>query len=283
MSFISNFDGTMRKSIQIGKKGVVLKSELGELNLMDTNENLIPVSAADPIKDSHLVTLKYFNEHNNGGTNPPENNNVIVKEMPPKPTEGKDNDVFYEVDDEFILNIYVKHDDKWKMFKHSPVVDEPNIRTVIVPSNSFSLVDGVYTASIPLSNLSDSVDLIIDAYDIEGEKVNLSYIITDSEVKINLNEPEIIMLKIIGANKMKTTYVKEFTKTDWATVQGESYSKLVITADEHNQGVNSVSSVYEGENSTFSSLTVNTSLAANGDISIFSTEKFDGKIVVYGN
>lgn len=281
MSFISNFDGTMKKSIQIGKKGSVLKSELGELNIQSINGTLQPLNVADPTKDSHAVTLKYFNEHNNGGTTPPASN-IIIKETTPEPNEGKEGDVFYEVDNEYILNIYVKHTNKWKMFKHTPIIDEPNVKSVVISHTDFNLVDGIYVAEIPLELINKQTDIIIQSYDINGNLINASINIDGNLLKVYSNEKESIILKIIGANNMKTTYVKEFVKSDWTVIEDDDL-QLTIPVTEHEQGSNLLTSVYENNNSVSALVTVNAEVKLNGDIVLYSTSSFDGKIIIYGN
>ena len=67
MSFFSKIRGTFETIFQIGKSGVQLKNNAVKLEVRDAADAAFVIArAADPVGNDDLVTLRYFNAHNEG-------------------------------------------------------------------------------------------------------------------------------------------------------------------------------------------------------------------------
>lgn len=109
MAIHTNLTGTFSDSFQIGKSGIVLSFD-GEGIVCNnvTKTELVPVSVKEPFKPEHAVPLSYLNAHT--GLVP------LFGEIPPTNDIGINTQVYYQVDDTNIVQIFFKHNDIWKPF-----------------------------------------------------------------------------------------------------------------------------------------------------------------------
>lgn len=160
MSIFSNLTGTMKNVFMLGKRGLKLKSSNNELQVMKYNEtDLAPISAADPQYSSHLVTLGYFNTHGGGGSGG--NANILIGTTDPLPSQGEDKDVYFKVDNNNILGIFIK-DTLWKPYE-TTVVKAPFSKNIDKSSWVQDAPDR-FILSIPSSEHLRGTELIIDTF-----------------------------------------------------------------------------------------------------------------------
>jgi len=139
MAIFSNFEGTMKKSFVLGKNGARLTYDDAQSTVKVQNyqgNRLIPISAADPIEPSHLVTLGYFDTHGGGGSG---GNPILRGTTEPDPSLGEDGVVYFQVDDDSIVQIFIKDDGVWKPFtKPVPPTDSDYVTSHTVQPSDFT-------------------------------------------------------------------------------------------------------------------------------------------------
>lgn len=109
MAIHTNLTGTFSDSFQLGKSGIVLRFD-GEGIVCNniTETELVPVSVKEPTKPEHAVPLSFLSTYAAiaplYGVNEPTND------------IGVNTQVYYQLNDTNIVQIFFKHNDIWKPF-----------------------------------------------------------------------------------------------------------------------------------------------------------------------
>lgn len=285
MAVFSNLEGTMKKSFILGKNGAKLSFDSGVLvvkNYQDTN--LIPISAADPTSDTHLVTLQFLNSHSGGS------NNTLRGTTDPEQSLGIDGDVYYKVDEVSILQIYIKDLGIWKPFISTPTTDSDYVSTTLASPSDFQQVGSNYVYSLPAASHGRGSDIIVQLQGVNGE-IQQSSISVDSVGNITITSVSLptgnINIVIIGETTLSTPYSQPINKADW-TVSGSEFT-LAIPQATHAQPAGAIFiAVYENSTDSATSASpyqitaVQTAIDGSGNITLTSSVQFSGKVVISG-
>lgn len=298
MAIFSNLEGTMKKSFILGKNGAQFTTNGSVVQVQDyKGTKLLPVSAADPVANSHLVTLGYFNSHSGGGSG-----GILRGTNAPSDSLGIDGDVYFLVDATNILQIYIKDLGIWKPMKSSgPGTDSDYVTSFTVPISSFTLIPGTtdeYTYSISSDVHGRGADILVQLQGEPGGSVlDTSVIQTDVELSglgditvrmIGLpTDLQDIKINIIGATTMTTPYGHEVNSADWVASGGKF--TITVPASTHNQSPNTLYvAIYANDvpGSTalapFDLVSVETQIDSLGNVTFTSDEVFSGKYVISG-
>lgn len=285
MAVFSNLEGTMKKSFILGKNGAKLITDGTELSVYNyQGTSLIPISAADPLDGTHLVTLSYFNSHSGGGSG-----NALRGTVDPDPSLGIDGDVYYKIDDTSILQIYIKDAGIWKPFISNPTDSEYVTTTVVVPSD-FILVGSDYVYTLPAATHGRGSDIIVQLQGQNGDIQNADTQVDGSgniTVKLSTQPTSNVNVVIIGETTLSTPFSRLINKDDWST-SGQEFT-LSIPQATHGQVPGAIFiAVYENttdgatSSSPYQIVAVQTSIDNSGNITLTSSVRFSGKAVVSG-
>jgi len=202
MAVFSNLEGTMKKSFILGKGGARLSFDSGVLTVRNyQGTSLIPISAADPLDGTHLVTLSYFNSHAGGGSG-----NALRGTTDPDVSLGTDGDVYYKIDDTSILQIYIKDSGIWKPFA-SPTDSEYVSTTVATPSD-FTQVGSDYVYTLSAAAHGRGSDIIVQLQDTSTGQVQNANVVVDSSGNITVTVGDLptsnYNVVIIGGTTLST-------------------------------------------------------------------------------
>ena len=290
MAVFSNLEGTMKKSFIIGKNGAKLTTDGDVVQFQNyQGTRLIPISAGEPVANTHLVTLGYFNQHNTGSGSTLRGNSIPAQSL------GIDGDTYFQVDAEKIIQIYIKDLGIWKPFQGGPGpdVDSDYVTSVTVNADQFALVPGTtdYTFSLPESVHQRGSDVLIQIQDPTGNSVTLQTevdgignIILTSNGELDL---PYIVVKLIGATSMTTPFSKLINKSEW--VANADKFDLSIPVTEHNQESGPLYlAIYENsvDGSTsqapYDLVAVDSTIDSSGNVVFSSYAAFSGKVVISG-
>lgn len=287
MAVFSNLEGTMKRSFILGKNGARLEASASQLRVTNYQDTaLLPISAGNPVDDTHLVTLSYLkSSQGQGGNN-------LSGTGEPAANVGVNGDVYYQVDGTNVLKIFFKDGNIWKPFLGGggPVTDSAYTTSVTTTPNDYAPVFGGYQTSIPASRHDRGNDIIVqlqgDLGDVLGATVHVdSY--GDVKVMTKQIPSAAIDVIFIGRTTMTTPFSKLINKGMWNVSGGKA--TMVIPQSEHEQVANALFiTVYENtvdgsvSASPYSLVTLETAIASNGDITLTSLSPFSGKAVISG-
>lgn len=286
MAVFSNLEGTMKKSFILGKNGAKLSVANNVLSVHNyQGTSLIPISAGEPVDDTHLVTLTYFKSHSGGGSG-----NALRGRDDPAISLGTDGDVYYKVDDTSILQVYIKDDGIWKPFNIQPQTDSPYATSSTVKPSDFVKVGDGYTYTLLASEHGRGSDIIVQLQDGSGAvtgadvQVDSSGNITVTVDSIPQTNTNII---IIGGTTLSTPYSQLINKSNWVA-SGSDYT-LTITQATHGQAPGSIFiAVYENtvdsatSTSPYTVVTVETTIDSTGNVTLTASAPLSGKVVISG-
>lgn len=289
MAIFSNLEGTMKKSFGVGKNGGTLVYDNGTLKIMNYQQNdLIPISVANPTDDTHAVNLAYFNSHGggNGGSA-----GILHGTTDPVQSLGEDNNVYFKLDSTNILNIYFKDNGIWKPYAVAPPVQDSSYVTeqVILPSDWISN-NGVYQYSLPAATHGRGSDIIVQLQDNNGAST-LAQVVVSSQGNITVTSNVLpstnYKILLIGDTTLTTPYPKLINKAAWSSVSG-AY-QLNILATEHNQTpgplfITVYQNTVDGATSAapYEVVSLDTAIDSSGNITLKSNILFSGKVVISG-
>lgn len=291
MAVFSNLEGTMKKSFILGKNGAKLSTDGDVLQIQNyQGTRLIPISAGDPVANTHLVTLSYFNQHNNAGSG-----NTLRGSSIPAQSLGVDGDTYFQVDATKIIQIFIKDLGIWKPFLGGPTPgnDSDYVTAITVNASDFTLIPGTsdYTYSIPESTHQRGFDVLIQIQDPTGNSVSLQTEV-DGIGNITLTsfgplDLPYIVVKLIGATSMTTPFSKLVNKSEWVA-NADKYN-LSIPASEHGQEPGPLYlAIYENtvDGSTSSApyilVAADSTIDSNGNVVFTAYSSFSGKVVISG-
>ncbi|AFC21671.1 virion structural protein [Cronobacter phage vB_CsaM_GAP32] len=286
MAVFSNLEGTMKKAFILGKNGAKLTTDGSALSVYNyQGTSLIPISAGDPLDDTHLVTLAYYKSHSGGGSG-----NALRGTVDPDPSLGTDGDVYYKVDSINILQIYIKDSGIWKPFVASPPTDSEYVTTTVAAPSDFTQVGSNYVYTLTSAVHQRGTNIIVQLQGQTGS-VQDADVQVDSSGNITVSmsdEPTTnINVVIIGATTLSTPYNRLINKADWVT-SGQEYT-LAIPQATHGQVPGAIFiAVYENTTDSATSTSpyqiaaVQTSIDSSGNITLTSSVTFSGKVVISG-
>ena len=285
MAVFSNLEGTMKKSFILGKNGAKLTTDGSELSVYNyQGTSLIPISAADPLDGTHLVTLSYFNSHSGGGSG-----NALRGTVDPGPSLGIDGDVYYKINDTSILQIYIKDAGIWKPFISTPTDSEYVTTTVAAPSD-FTLVGSNYVYTLPASTHGRGSDIIVQIQGPGGDVQNADTQVDGSgniTVKLSSVPTSNVNVVIVGETTLSTPYSRLINKADWTT-SGQEFT-ISIPQATHSQVPGAIFiAVYENTTDSATSaspyqiVAVQTAIDSTGNVTLTSSVRFSGKAVISG-
>lgn len=283
MAVFSNLEGTMKKTFILGKNGVTLSTDGQQLEVLNYDgDSLVPISAADPIRPSNLVTLSYFNSHSGG---------VLSGTTVPDPTLGQNGNVYYQVDATKIVQIYLKDNNIWKPFsKTTPTDDSDYVTTIPVTPDEFMSDNGVYKYSV-LSNIHQrGTSLLVQVQDPGGNAIGTEVRVDGTgniDIVINDKPSTNLNINIIGATTMTAPYSNNVDKSQWVLDAGEY--RLDVPASTHGQQPGPLYlAIYENitdsptSSEPFTAVTVDTKIDSAGNVVFVSYVPFSGKVVISG-
>ena len=285
MAVFSNLEGTMKKSFILGKNGVKLSTDGSVLSILNyQGTSLIPISAADPLDGTHLVTLSYFNSHAGGGSG-----NALRGTVDPDPSLGTDGDVYYKVDSTNILQFYIKDSGIWKPFIATQT-DSDYVTTLSVTPQDFQLIGSDYVYTLSSNIHGRGSDIIVQLQSNNGEVLN-SDVAVDSSGNITVTVDSLpqtnINVILVGETNLSTPYSQLINKSNWVAT-GSQFT-LSIPQSVHGQIPGAIFiAVYENtvdaatSNSPYSLVAVETAIDGSGNITFTASETFSGKAVISG-
>lgn len=291
MAIFSNLEGTMKRSFTLGKQGSTISSEfvagnLDSLAVKDyTGAKLIPISAANPLRDSHVVTLAYFKANaGSGGVG------HLRGTDDPTPEQGADGDVYYKIDATNIVQIFIKDNMIWKPYLAAPSNDSAYTTTNPIQPNDFVADLGQYAYTLPASVHNRGSDVVAQLQGATGDVQGANVILAsngDITVRV-LNKPtSFINVVIVGRTTMTSPFSRIFNKADWNPV-GSNFS-LTVPQTQHGQVPGALYlAAYEnrvdGAISTapYSLISLDTSIDGAGNVTFTSSVRFSGKLVISG-
>lgn len=290
MAIFSNLDGTMKKSFVLGKNG-------GRLTYDDTQSaikvqdyqgtKLIPISVADPIEASHAVSLGYFNTHGGGtGTNP-----ILRGTVVPDVSLGEDGDVYFQLDADNIVQIFMKDVGVWKPFKKPvPPTDSDYVTSHTVQPSDFIISGSNYVYALPESIHNRGTGLLVQLQDSAGNEFQTEIKIDDiGDITLltNVLPTTDIIIKIIGATTMTTPYSNSINTAQW--VQSGDMWTLTILTSVHNQETGPLyvaiyENVVDGSVGTppYTLISTDSTIDVTGNVTFSSYTPFSGKVVISG-
>jgi|AGFT01.1.fsa_nt_gi hypothetical protein len=290
MAIFSNLDGTMKKSFILGKNGGRFTYDDTQSTIKVQNyqgNRLIPISAADPIEPSHLVTLGYFNTHGGGGTGNP----ILRGTSEPDVGLGSDGDLYVQVDDTSIVQIFIKDNGIWKPFtKPVPPQDSDYVTAHTVQPTDFNGSGSTYTYVLPVSVHNRGAGVLVQIQDSTGNSVQTE-VLLDNIGNITLvtteRPTEYLTIKLIGATTMTTPYSNTINKSQW--VQSGDMFVLSVPATTHGQEPGPLyiaiyENVVDGATGVppFTLVTTDSTIDSSGNVSFKSYAPFSGKVVISG-
>ncbi len=285
MAVFSNLEGTMKKSFILGKNGAKIITNGSEVAFQDyKGTGLIPVSAADPVSDNHLVTLSYLNSHQGSGSG-----SALRGTDDPAQSLGSDGDVYYKVDDTSILVLYIKDQGIWKPLDGAKR-DSEYVTTTAVLQDEFIESGSVFTYYLPESKHQRGTDFIVQLQKQDGEIVDAD-IVTDTQgditVTVSSKPTEILNVVLIGRTTLSTPYTQQINKSDWKA-SGTDFV-LEIKQSVHQQAPGAIFiAVYQNtvdaltSTAPYSAVAVETAIDSTGNVVLKTSEEFSGKVVISG-
>lgn len=288
MAVFSNLEGTMKKTFILGKNGARISTEDGTELIVQNygGTDLIPVSAADPTIPSHLVTLAYFNAHTGGG-----GSGVLSGTTVPDVSLGVNGDMYIQVDDTSIVQIFFKDQSIWKPFKSTPpITDSDYVTAFIVTPQDFAPTGGVQSYSLPESIHKRGADILVQIQDPDGNIV-MSDVTVDVSGNITISVLDVpstsLKINLIGATTMTTPYSSFVNKTDWVS-SGDKYT-LSISAATHTQASGPLYlAIYENSidsasaSAPFNLVSADSQIDMSGNVVFTTYLPFSGKVVISG-
>ena len=287
MAVFSNLEGTMKKTFILGKNGTRLSTDGTQLEVQNyQGTSYVPISAADPITPSNLVTLAYFNAHSGGSSG-----GALSGTTVPDVSLGENGDTYFQVDDTSIVQIFFKDQDIWKPFNGTtPVTDSDYVTSYTVLPNEFMQSGSMYVYTLPVSTHQRGTDLLVQVQDqggnIIGTEVSLDGL---GNITIGVSDipSSLLIIKLIGATTMTTPYNSFVNKIDWVNNSG-TYT-LSVTATTHGQEPGPLYlAIYENSidsasaNAPFNLVTVGSAIDSSGDVTFTTYTPFSGKLVISG-
>lgn len=285
MAVFSNLEGTMKKTFILGKNGSKIAYENNAVKVYNyQGTSLIPISAADPSDDTHLVTLAYFNSHSGGGSG-----TALRGTVDPVVGLGVDGDVYYKIDSTQILRIYIKDLGIWKPFI-SQASDSAYVTTTTVQPSQFVQVGSEYSYTLLASQHGRGANIIVQLQGNVGD-VQSSQVVVDNSgnisVTINSEPTSNINILIIGETSMTEPYSQLINKSTWVAAGSEF--TITIPQSTHGQVAGAIFiSVYQNvtdgasSSSPYSMVSVETGIDSSGNVTLTSNVTFSGKVVISG-
>lgn len=287
MAVFSNLEGTMKRSFILGKNGAKLSTDGVELRVTNyQDDQRLPISAANPVDDTHLVTLGYLKANTGTGGNHLSGGGV------PSDALGVDGDVYYQVDSTKIIAIFFKDHGIWKPFFGGTGPTDSAYTTSVLLTPADFVADGAgFKATVPESVHMRGVDFILQLQGDTGDLMGATSVVDGFglvEVQTTVKPVGNINLIFVGRTTMTVPYTKKINVSSWTNITPNEV-QLVIPASEHNQVPGSIFvAVYENTVAGPTSLApyaitmVGTNIAANGDVTLSTITGFSGKVVISG-
>ena len=288
MAIFSNLEGTMKKSFVVGKNGGALVYENGSLKVMNyQQDDLIPISVANPTDDTHAVNLAYFNSHGGGGGG---SAGILHGADDPAQSLGEDNNVYFKLDSTNILNIFFKDVGVWKPLSVKPEPDSSYVTEHVITPSDWVSNSGVYQYSLAETVHERGSNIIVQLQDDTGATA-MAQVVVSNEGNISITSNALptsnYKLLLIGATTLSTPYPKTIDKADWTSVNG-AY-QLSIPATEHGQATGPLFiTVYQNtvdaaaSTAPFEVVSLDTTIDSSGNIILNSNILFSGKAVISG-
>lgn len=287
MAVFSNLEGTMKKTFILGKNGARFSTDGTEVQVQNyQGTSLVPVSAAEPINPSHLVTLSYFNAHSGGGAG-----GALSGTTVPSNSLGENGDTYFQLDTDNITQIYFKDQDRWKPFKGTtPGTDSDYVTSVTAMPNEFIAQGTKFEYKLPETIHQRGIDLLVQVQDQGGNTIGTEVTLDGSgniTISVNTQPTDYLIIKLIGATTMTTPYSAFVNKADWSLSTGV-YSYTVTAATHGQQAGPLYLAIYQNtvDGSTasapFDLVTVDTIIDGTGNVTFKSYESFSGKVVISG-
>lgn len=291
MAIFSNFEGTMKPTFVLGKNGGRLSYLSGEKAIAAQNYDgtkLIPVSAADPIEQSHLVTLAYFNAHGGGGSG---GGTILKGTTVPDVSTGTDGNVYFQVDATNIIDIFIKDAGVWKPFsKPVPPTDSDYVTSHVVQPGDFTSAGGMFVYTLQESVHNRGTGVLVQIQDSTGNSVQPEVLLASTgniTLKCLEQPSEYYIIKLIGKTTMTTPYSVAVNKAQWV-LSGDMYV-LTISAQTHGQEAGPLylaiyENVVDGATSVapYTLISTDSIIDASGNVSFKSYTPLSGKIVISG-
>lgn len=161
MSIFSKLSGTMERVFMLGKRGIKLSAENNELQVKSNDEaSLVPVSGANPLQNTHFVTLEYFNNHGGGGGS---SGDILKGTADPTPDLGSEGSVYFKVNGTIILAIYIKDGGIWKIYQPTPT--HTNFKKAINVADWNTIAANQYEIAIQSSEHNEGINLIVGVFE----------------------------------------------------------------------------------------------------------------------
>jgi len=291
MAIFSNFEGTMKPTFVLGKNGGRISYLPGEEAIAAQDykgTKLIPISAADPVEQSHVVTLAYFNTHGGGGSG---GGTILKGTTVPDQSTGEDGNVYFQVDDTNIVDIFIKDAGVWKPFNNPvPPTDSDYVTSFIVQPNDFVSASGMYVYTLQESIHNRGAGVLVQVQDATGNSVQPE-VLLDNIGNITLrvlDQPsEYYIIKLIGETTMTTPYSAPVNKAQWV-LSGDMYV-LTIPATTHNQAAGPLyiaiyENVVDGATSVapYTLISTDSIIDGSGNVTFRTYAPLSGKIVISG-
>ncbi|QXN76294.1 colanic acid biosynthesis protein [Escherichia phage BF17] len=104
MAVFSNLEGTMMPTFKLGKRGASINFVNDSVAIKDfLGETFLPVKVGTPNDDDSAVNVRYLED----------NPNALFGVLPPTNDIGKNNNTYFQVDSEGIVDIFAKTNDVW--------------------------------------------------------------------------------------------------------------------------------------------------------------------------
>lgn len=291
MAVFSNLEGTMQNTFVLGKNGGRFEYDNTQnaIAVQDyKGSKLIPISAADPIEQSHLVTLGYFNTHGGGGGG---SNPILHGTTAPDLSLGQNGDVYFQVDTDNIVQIFIKDNGVWKPFsKPVPPTDSDYVTSHIVQPSDYTEADGMFVYTLQESVHNRGAGVLVQLQDSTGNSVQPEVLLDDTgNITLKFSElPSVnYIIKLIGKTTMTTPYSATVNKAQWV-LSGDMYV-LTIPASTHGQETGPLylaiyENVVDGANSAspYTLISTDSLIDTSGNVIFKSYSPFSGKIVISG-
>lgn len=294
MAVFSNFEGTMKRVIQIGKKGIKLitSANASELRVTDSTEGTLkPISVAEPTIGTHAVTLSYLQSHGGGGGGAP----VLWGRGEPTSSMGQEGSVYFRINDTNIINIYIKDTGLWKPFDGTPTPpDDFYVTASAISASDFSSNgDGTWSASLSEGIHGRGAELIIQIQNFTTGAIVDADIVQnvtgDLTITISANPVKLKVL-IIGATTMALPYSRMINKADWVLNNTTSKYEMTILATDHGMSVDTLmigifENAVDGPVGAYpiKNAATETNINSTGDVKLISNTQVSGKIVISGH
>lgn len=288
MAIFSNLEGTMKKILIIGKKGIRLTSSSTDLQVQNyEGTDLRPLGVATPVLDTHAVNLQYFKANSTGVANNPISHGTSL----PANSFGQDGYSYYQVDDTKIVNIFMKISGVWVPMQNVTPPPEADYveQTHVTVADWVDNTDGTYSQGISAADHGLGATPLVQIQMLDGGLV-IPAIQLDAVGNITLTQnaaPVNCNVVMIGDTDMTTPYVGNVNKNQWVAV-GDHF-EYSVPQSVHNQASGAIFfSTYEnavdGPTSVgpWNYLVIQMQIDSASNIIFKSTKAFSGKIVVSG-